>query len=60
MKWNRKIICLLLTCLGPVTNAKHIKADTPKILMPTHFWRTKNIKANIFLALINIKHEKSE
>jgi hypothetical protein len=44
-----------LTCLGPVTNAKHIKADTPKILMPTHFWRTKNIKANIFLALINIK-----
>jgi hypothetical protein len=27
----------------------------PKILTPTHFWRTKNTKANIFSALINIK-----
>ncbi len=41
--------------MGPVTNAENIKADTPKILMPTHIWRTKNIKADIFLALINIK-----
>ena len=41
--------------LGEVTNAENIKADTPKILTPTHFWRTKNIKADIFSALINIK-----
>jgi hypothetical protein len=41
--------------VGEVTNAKNIKADTPKILRPTHFSGTKDIKANIFLALINIK-----
>ncbi len=40
---------------GPVTNAKNIKADSHKILRPTHFTCTKNIKADSFLALINIK-----
>jgi hypothetical protein len=30
---------------GPVTNAKNIKADSPKILRPNHFSRTKNIKS---------------
>ena len=41
--------------MGPVTNAENIKADRPKILGPTHFSCTKNIKADSFLALINIK-----
>jgi hypothetical protein len=36
--------------VGPVTNA-----DSHKILRPTHFSCTKNIKADSFLALINIK-----
>ncbi len=40
---------------GEVTNPKNIKAITPKILRPTHFSGTKDIKADIFLALINIK-----
>ncbi len=40
---------------GEVTNAENIKADMPKILRPTHFSRPKDIKANSFLALINIK-----
>ena len=39
--------------LGEVTNAENINADTPKILTPTHFWRTKNIKADSFSALKN-------
>ena len=46
--------------MGEVTNAKNIKADTPKILRPTHFSGTKDIKANIFLALINIKADLSK
>ncbi len=41
--------------LGPVTNAENIKADSHKILRPTHFSCTKNIKADSYLALINIK-----
>ena len=41
--------------MGEVTNAENIKADTPKILRPTHFSGTKDIKADIFSALINIK-----
>ncbi len=42
--------------MGEVTIAENIKADTPKILRPTrHFSGTKDIKAEIFLALINIK-----
>jgi hypothetical protein len=41
--------------LGEVTNAENIKANTPKILRPTHFSGTKDIKADIFSALINIK-----
>ena len=41
--------------MGPVTNAENIKANRPKILGPTHFSCTKNIKADSFLALINIK-----
>ncbi len=41
--------------LGMVTNAKNIKADSPKILRPTHFWSIKDIKADSFLALTNIK-----
>ena len=40
---------------GEGTNAENIKADTPKILRPTHFSGTKDIKADIFSALINIK-----
>ncbi len=40
---------------GPVLNAKNIKADSHKILRPTHFSCTKNIKADSFSALINIK-----
>jgi hypothetical protein len=39
----------------PVLNAENIKADSHKILRPTHFSCTKNIKADSFLALINIK-----
>ncbi len=31
--------------LGPVTNAKNIKAHTPKILRPTHFSGPKDAKA---------------
>ena len=30
---------------GLVTNAENIKADTPKILRPTHFSGTKDTKA---------------
>ena len=41
--------------MGEVTNAENIKANSPKILRPTHFWRTKDIKADSFLALTNIK-----
>jgi hypothetical protein len=37
-----------------VTNAKNIKADSPKILRPTHFLCTKDIKTNSFLALTNM------
>ena len=40
---------------GEVTNAENIKANRPKILRPTHFSGTKDIKADIFSALINIK-----
>ena len=38
-----------------VTNAKNIKANMPKILRPTHFSDMKDIKADSFLALTNIK-----
>jgi hypothetical protein len=31
--------------MGPVTNTKNIKANTPKILRPTHFSCMKDIKA---------------
>jgi len=41
--------------LGPVLNAENIKADSHKILRPTHFSCTINIKADSFSALINIK-----
>ena len=40
--------------LGPVFNAKNIKADRPKILRPTHFSCIKDIKADSFSALTNI------
>jgi hypothetical protein len=40
---------------GEVTNAENIKADTPKILKPTHFSGPKDNKADSFSALINIK-----
>jgi hypothetical protein len=36
---------MLVEILGPVTNAKNIKADMPKILRPTHFSDTKDTKA---------------
>ena len=41
--------------LGPVLNAENIKAGSHKILRPTHFSCTINIKADSFSALINIK-----
>ena len=41
--------------LDPALNAENIKADSHKILRPTHFSCTKNIKADSFSALINIK-----
>jgi hypothetical protein len=47
MYWGKKS--------GPVLNAENIKADSHKILRPTHFSCTKNIKADSFSALINIK-----
>ncbi len=31
--------------MGPVTNAENIRADTPKILRPTHFSGPKDTKA---------------
>ena len=34
-----------LQFMGEVTNAENIKADTPKILRPTHFSGPKDIKA---------------
>ncbi len=40
--------------MGEVTNTKNIKADSPKILQPTHFSCTKDIKANSFLIATNI------
>jgi hypothetical protein len=49
--------------MGPVTNAQNIKANSPKILRPTHFSCTKDIKADSFSALTNIiadMFEKSE
>jgi hypothetical protein len=39
----------------PALNAENIKADRGKILTPTDFSCTKNIKADSFSALINIK-----
>jgi hypothetical protein len=51
-KWILPIV--LKGVRGPVTNAKNIKADSPKILRPTHFSCTKDIKADSFLALTNI------
>ena len=41
--------------MDPALNAENIKADRGKILTPTDFSCTKNIKANSFSALINIK-----
>ena len=32
--------------MGPVTKAKNIKANLPKILRPTHFSGMKDIKAD--------------
>jgi hypothetical protein len=46
---------LFIKILGEVTNAKNIKADSPKILRPTHFWSIKDIRADSFSALTNIK-----
>jgi hypothetical protein len=40
--------------LGEVTNAENIKANSPKILKPTHFSGIKDIKADHFSALRNI------
>jgi hypothetical protein len=40
--------------MGEVTNAENIKADSPKILRPTHFSGIKDIKADSLLALTNI------
>jgi hypothetical protein len=34
--------------LGPITKAKNIKANLPKILRPTHFSGMKDIKADKF------------
>ena len=36
---------LRVLLLGEVTNAENIKADTPKILRPTHFSDPKDINA---------------
>jgi hypothetical protein len=33
--------------LGEVTNAENIKAHSPKILKPTHFWSIKDNKADL-------------
>ena len=46
---------LLQIFLDPALNAENIKADRGKILTPTDFSCTKNIKADSFSALINIK-----
>ncbi len=36
----------ILKIYRQVTKAKNIKTDSPKILKPTHFWGTKDNKAN--------------
>ena len=51
---------LFIKILGEVTNAKNIKADSHKILRPTHFSCIKNIKAHSFSALTNIKADMFE
>ncbi len=43
--WKKKLQRISSKNKGPVTNAKNINAESPKILTPTHFWRTKDIKA---------------
>ncbi len=40
--------------MGSLTNAKNVKAELTKILRPTHFSCTKDIKADSFSALTNI------
>jgi hypothetical protein len=52
---NVQKITFLVKRTGPVLNAENIKADRPKILRPTHFSCMKDIKADSFLALTNIK-----
>jgi hypothetical protein len=47
-----------LIFLGEVLNAENIKADRGKILTPTHFSDPKDIKADIFSALTNIKADR--
>ena len=52
--------CILISNIefsiwDPALNAENIKADRGKILTPTDFSCTKNIKADSFSALINIK-----
>ena len=44
-KYNQLFPFLSVEIVGPVTNAENIKADTPKILRPTHFSGTKDTKA---------------
>ena len=51
---------IIIVNLSPVTNAENIKADSPKILRPTHFSCTKDIKADCFLALTNINADMFE
>ncbi len=40
-----KILSVNFKNMGPVLNAENIKADTPKILTPTHFSDPKDINA---------------
>jgi hypothetical protein len=49
---------MVVIILDPVLNAENIKADRGKILTPTHFSDPKDIKADIFSALTNIKADR--
>ncbi len=40
--------------MGPVTKTENIKTDATKILRPTHFSGSKNIKTNVFFVGLNL------
>ena len=40
--------------MGPVTKTENIKTDATKILRPTHFSGSKNIKTDSFLVGLNL------